>query len=73
MWVDVVVPAGVETGKKLSFEYGGVLYKIVAAVAAGQAVRLPVLTFADDGGGVAGVGMVVRMDRATRRRHRQNA
>ena len=26
-WVEVVVPAGVETGKKFSFEYGGVLYK----------------------------------------------
>ena len=52
-WVDVVVPAGVETGKKSSFEYGGVLYKVRAAVAAGQTMRLPALTFVDEGGGAA--------------------
>ena len=52
-WVDVVIPEGVEKGKKFSFEYGGMLYKARATVAAGQAMRLPALMFADEGGGAA--------------------
>ena len=93
-WVDVVVPEGVENGKKFDFAYGGVLYRVRATEAAGRTMRLPALVFADEGGGAvaaaetaagagagaetgpaagAGAGMVVRMDRATRRRQRQNA
>ena len=52
-WVDVVIPEGVEKGKKFSFEYGGVLYKVRATEAAGQAMRLSALMFADEGGGAA--------------------
>ena len=98
-WVDVVVPEGVENGKRFNFAYGGVLYRVRATEAAGRTMRLPALMFADEGGGAvaaraetaagagagagagaetgpaagAGAGMVVRMDRATRRRQRQNA
>ena len=42
-----------ETGKKPGFAYGGVLYEVRAAVAARQAMRLPALIFADEGGGAA--------------------
>ena len=96
-----MVPEGVELGRKFSFAYGGVLYKVRAAVAAGQTMRLPALMFADEGGdaaaaaaaaaavanAVAGAGagegteagtgtgeeVVVRVDRATRRRRAQDA
>ena len=34
-WVDVVVREGVEAGQNFSFAYGGVLYKVRAAVEAG--------------------------------------
>ena len=40
-------------GSTFTFEYGGVLYKVRAAVAAGQTMRLPALMFADEGGGAA--------------------
>ena len=52
-WVDVVVPGGVEKGREFNFAYGGVLYKVRAAVAAGQTMRLPALMSADEGGGAA--------------------
>jgi hypothetical protein len=52
-WVDVVVPEGVENGKKFDFAYGGVLYRVCATEAAGRTMRLPALMLADEGGGAA--------------------
>ena len=52
-WVDVVVPEGVENGKKFGFAYGGVLYRVRATEAAGRTMRLPALMFADEGGDAA--------------------
>ena len=48
-----MVPEGVELGRKFSFAYGGVLYKVRAAVEARQTTRLSALMFADEGSGSA--------------------
>ena len=51
-----MVPGGMETGKKCGFAYGGVLYRAHATEAAGRAMRLSALVFADEGGGAAAAG-----------------